>query len=372
MANTILTPSIIAREALMILTNNTVMSQLVYRDYSEEYVKVGDTITVRKPARFTLHDFIADNSQITVQNITEQAVPVQMNKHKDISFAITAKELTLTISDFAERFLKSVMVEFAQDIDATLCALYKDIPYYYGTAGSTPKVLTDITRTRKVLGKNKCPITPRSLVLDPDAQAELSALDIFNNFDATVIANNPDALNASAVGKVQGFNTYMDQNIVAHTAGNLAGAATLTLGAAGTTGALASGGNATTIKQGDVFTIANTAGTYTCTADATTAADGTGTLTFYPATPGAVAGQVITVIGSHTANLAFHPNAFALVSRPLEKPMGPVNCAFVDMNGFTLRVVIAYDATTKRDVCSVDLLYGVKTMYPELAARLIG
>ena len=52
MANTILTPSIIAKEALMVLRNNAVMANLVHRDYSEDFAAVGDKITVRKPATF--------------------------------------------------------------------------------------------------------------------------------------------------------------------------------------------------------------------------------------------------------------------------------------------------------------------------------
>ena len=47
MANTFLTPDIIAREALMVLRNNAVMANLVHRDYSSEFVAgVGDTITI--------------------------------------------------------------------------------------------------------------------------------------------------------------------------------------------------------------------------------------------------------------------------------------------------------------------------------------
>ena len=50
MANTFLTPSVVAREALMVLENNLVMANLVHRDYSDEFVQVGDTVTIRKPS----------------------------------------------------------------------------------------------------------------------------------------------------------------------------------------------------------------------------------------------------------------------------------------------------------------------------------
>ena len=44
MPNTFLTPKIIAQEALMVLENQLTMANLVHRDYSKEFVKVGDSI----------------------------------------------------------------------------------------------------------------------------------------------------------------------------------------------------------------------------------------------------------------------------------------------------------------------------------------
>jgi hypothetical protein len=40
-SNTLITPTIIAKEALMQLKNNLVMGELVFRDYTKEFVKVG-------------------------------------------------------------------------------------------------------------------------------------------------------------------------------------------------------------------------------------------------------------------------------------------------------------------------------------------
>lgn len=43
MANTLLTPSMIARRALATLYNQTVMAQLVWRDYEPEFAgKIGE------------------------------------------------------------------------------------------------------------------------------------------------------------------------------------------------------------------------------------------------------------------------------------------------------------------------------------------
>ena len=68
MSNTILTPNIIANEALDVLRTNAVMANLVHRDYSSEFVAgVGDTITVRKPATFEAKEF---TTEVEVQDAT--------------------------------------------------------------------------------------------------------------------------------------------------------------------------------------------------------------------------------------------------------------------------------------------------------------
>ena len=74
MPNMFLTPSVIGREALMILENQLVATQLFHRGHTEEFTgaKVGDTITVRGPASFTAQEF---TSSITVQDATESSLP---------------------------------------------------------------------------------------------------------------------------------------------------------------------------------------------------------------------------------------------------------------------------------------------------------
>lgn len=370
MSNTLLTPTIIAKQALMILTNNLIAANLVYKDYAEEFVKVGDTVNIRKPASFTARDFTTDNNEIVVQNATEVAVPVQMNKHKDVSFAVTTKELSLQVQDFSAQFLKPAIVALAQQVDVDILSLYKYVPYFYGTAGVTPTSLLDISKTRAILSKNKAPIDDRMLVIDPDAQAQLGVLDIFHQADSQTI-DMPDGLVRSAVGRTQGFATYMDQNVVSHVAGgDTAAAIDYGGGYAAGVSAIHLDGLSAAVKVGDLMTI----GGFQHTAIAVEAIAGADQdITIYPALQAAVSNDdPVTLIASHAANLAFHRNAFALVTRPLAAPMGPATVSYQEYNGLTIRCAIGYDITKKQDICSLDLLYGVKTIYPELAARLLG
>lgn len=92
MPNTILTPKIIAQEALMVLESQLTMAGLVHRDYSKEFVRVGDTITIRKPAKFVAKNFVGETHG---QDITEGSTTVKMDRFRDVTVNVSSKELTL-------------------------------------------------------------------------------------------------------------------------------------------------------------------------------------------------------------------------------------------------------------------------------------
>ena len=86
--NKLLTPQVIANEALLVLESNLTMANLVHRDYSKEFVEVGDTITVRKPAKFVAKNFIGE---IEEQDISEGSVEVKMDRYRDVSVNVSSK-----------------------------------------------------------------------------------------------------------------------------------------------------------------------------------------------------------------------------------------------------------------------------------------
>jgi hypothetical protein len=76
---------------------------------------------------------------------------------------------------------------------------------------------------------------------------------------------------------------------------------------------------------------------------------------------------------AYPQNLVFHPNAFALVTVPIEMPANVWGARETDPDvGMSIRIVKTYDITTDLEVIRMDILYGVKTIYPELAVRLWG
>ena len=208
MANNILTPEVIAREALMVLRNNAVMANLVHRDYSEDFVgAVGDTITVRKPATFVANEY---SGSINVQDATETAVPVVMDKHLDVSFAVTAKQMTMDIADFSKQLLVPAMQAFADKVDKLLIAL---------EAGATSRhphadgaiAPADLIAARKFLTENAAPLADRRFVVGATAEADLLGSELFINAEKS--GDNGTALREASLGKKFGMDVYVDQNI---------------------------------------------------------------------------------------------------------------------------------------------------------------
>ena len=68
--------------------------------------------------------------------------------------------------------------------------------------------------------------------------------------------------------------------------------------------------------------------------------------------------------------LGFHRTAAVLASRQLEIPEGAVRADRSSYKGLSLRVVYAYDHGKKKDLVSVDMLYGIKATRPEGVVQL--
>ena len=205
MPNTFLTPDIIAREALMVLRNNAVMANLVHRDYSREFVgRVGDTITIRKPATFTVKEF---EGEIEVQDAVENSATVVMDKHLDVSFAVTSEQMALDIEDFSAQLLVPAMQAFLDKIDGYILGLAKDVT---NAVTATGDAHADMVDARAFLTKAAAPLTERSFVASSDMEADLLKTDLF--VSAEKVGDEGTALREASLGRKFGMDVYVDQN----------------------------------------------------------------------------------------------------------------------------------------------------------------
>ena len=370
MANSFLTIKDFARAALPRLMEHLVFPNLIHRDYSGDFSAMkGDTIQVRKPVVLEAREFDAA-SGVNAQDIVETAVDVTLDKLATVDVGIEALQGATSMDDLTRVFIDPAAAALAAKINADGLALYKDVYNTAGTAGSTPSSLSVLAEARKRLNQSKAPVSGRAAVWDPEADAAFTALDAVVHAEKS---GSTQALREGSIGRVMGMDHYMSQAVCQHKTG-VTSAQSVTLASAVQAGdtALSLTGTALTGKlvQGDLMTIGGK--TYTVTKDSTDAASNAiANIQVSPALPALASGTAVTLAGNHTANLAFHPLAFAFVTRPLPAP-GGVESYVTGYNGISLRVVRGYDMLYKREMLSMDVLYGFKTLYPELAVRVLG
>lgn len=380
MANTLLTPDIIAREALMVLENNLVAANLVHRDYEQEFAgaKVGDTITIRKPPAFTVNEF---TSTISPQDITESSVALTMNKHFDISVNLTAKELTLDLDRFSEKIIAPAMLSLAERIDRLVYEQYTSIYQAVGTAGSPPDSLAKFAAVDERLNDYKIPLAGRSMILNPKGKA--TALGVADLVRADARGDEGTAMREASLGRIMGMNSFMAQAVQRHTAGTVNKTGSTINGAVAAGAAsmvLAGAGNAKTVKKGDVFTVAGVLDeqghsvSFVVTAAVTSDGAGAVTVAFAPAAPTGGFGNTaaVTFMDTHAANLSGNMKGIALAVVPLELPMGNPIAAHVSNRGLSVRVVQGYNMSTKTDTISFDMLCAAKVIDPSLLVRVLG
>ncbi len=409
MANSVLNPSVIAKESLMQLKNNTVMGNLVYREYKKEFKKVGDTVSIRKPVKFVT----SDGATRVNQDVEEGNTSVTINSRKHVSWNFSTQDLTLSIEEYSKRYIEPAMITLAQTMDQGGFGLYKDVWNQVGTPGTTPDTFAKVSPSARRLDEMAVMRNDRNLVLNPEAHYGIAGDQVGLQNQAMV----KTAYEAAKIGRIAGLNTYESNNIKTHTVGAHGGTPLVAGGSQKTTYALSKTTNTQSLvtdgwsnstailKAGDVFTIAgvyavnpvpgegstgktamNYLQQFTVTADASSDGSGNATLTIAPAiivdgpyqTVSAAPGDnaAITVMGTastaYPMNMAFHKNAFALVTCPLEMPDGVAWKGQESADGLSVRVVKDYDIDTDQDVIRLDILYGWKSIYPDLAARLIG
>ncbi len=370
MANTFVSVKDFARAALPRLIEHLVFPNLIYKDYSDDFAaRKGDTIQVRKPVVLEARDFDAAQG-VKADDIVENTVDVTLDKIATVDVAIEALQGATSIDDLTRVFIDPAAAALAQKINNDGLQLYQDVPTSVGVAGTTPGTLSAFAQARKQLNLQKAPVSGRVAVWDAEADAAFIALDPIVHAEKS---GSTLALREGSIGRVMGMDNYMSQAVRQHKTG-VTGATDVKLSgavAAGATKLSLKGTKLTgSLKKGDLIQIAGRG--YTVTADSAAAASNTiANVQVSPALPALSDETAVTLVGSHTANLAFHPMAFAFVTRPLTAP-GGVESYVTNYNGISLRVVRGYDMQHKREMLSMDVLYGFKTLYPELAVRVLG
>lgn len=410
MANAIITPTVIAKEAIMQLDNNLVWGNIVHRGYENEFGqsvngnKVGSSVTIRRPVQFTVRSGATAN----IQDVTEGSTTMSVDKQRGVDFKFTSSDMTLSISEFSERYIKPAMIQIANEVDKDIALLYKDVYNWAGTAGQTINSYTDFAKGPERLDLGAVELEGRMAVLSPTDHWGL--LGSFSGLYINTTAKN--ALEQAKLGPVGGCSLHMSQNIQTHTVG-AHGGTPLTRGAsqavaystakATMTQTLATDGWTTnsSLKAGDVFTIS---GLYAVnpvtkatlvhlqqfaivtTVTTATVSSNTTSIVISPAiistgpyqnvsadnANDTALAMVGTASTGYAQNLLFKKEAFALAMVPMERPAGAVDVAIENYKNLSVRLIPYYDGTNDVSSYRLDVLYGVKTLDARKATRLSG
>ncbi len=406
MANSILTPSIITKEALRILHAQSNFLTKINRQYDSRFAvngaKIGTNLDVRLPNKFT----VRTGSTYSAQDMVERKVSLPVATIKGVDCTITDTELTMSLNDFSEQFLKPAMNQLASDIEYNaMLSMYKSVPNAVGTV-STQIDYKKFQQAGQRLTENLAPSSDRTFLLNPSSRVEFSDA-VKGLFQSS--SNIEDQYREGVVGRTGGFDVFENTMIPVHTTGTYGGTP-LTNGATqGSTGASnayvatssivtdgwTSGG--TSLKAGDIVTFAGCYDVHPETKVSTgvlkkfvivsDVSDTTGAITM-TVSPGVIAGgayqncsnriadnSAITVLGtSATAygqNLAFHKDAFTFVSADLDIPKGVDMAARERFGNISMRFVRWFDGDTGTWKSRFDILHGMAALYPELACRLV-
>ena len=404
MANSLLTIDMITRKSLEIFENELAITRNVNRTYDDSFAvegaKIGSTLRIRLPDRA----LVTSGAALQVQDDNEQYTTLTVSSQKHIGINFTSAELTMQLSDFAERVLKPRISQLASSVDADVANAYSSIYQSVGTPGTTPSTSLVLLQAQQKLNEGAVQQSSRYATVNPAANAGLvEGMKGFFNPTDTISKQFKSGFMG---GGILGYDEIgMSQSITSFTTGSRdATAATTvstTVSAQGaTTITMAQGAVTTTIAAGDVFTISgvyavnpqtrvstgslqqfvctatNTAsgGTWTSVAVSPaiyTAANALATVDSFPQS-----GATVTFLGSastvYPQNLVYQKDSIAFASADLLMPQGVDMASRQVHNGISMRIVRQYDINNDRMPCRVDVLYGYGVIRPSAAVRLWG
>ena len=383
MANSLtnIVDKILAR-GLASLREQAVMPRLVNVDYNTEAAQKGTTVDVPLPKAQTVQDVSPSNTPVSTASVTPGLVQISMSNWKQTDFHLSDKEMVEV--DRNQHFLpmqsEEAVKALANNIDKAIHTEIGNRLYgFVGTAGTTAfSTVATATNARKTLNNQLAPMSDRSVVLDPDAEAAALVLTAFSDLEKT---GDRAVKIEGELGRKFGMDFFMSQNVQTHVAGNATAGNGLDIAieaaiGVSTVSMLTSAGSAIWLL-GDIFTIAGDTQTYvvTTTVTVTTA---TTAVAFDPAlTTIASVASLVTAKATHVMNLAFNRNVGAYVTRPLQSTVGGevlggsiVRSLADNMTGIVLRLEVSRQ--NKQTAWEFDVLYGTKTLRPEYGTRIAG
>lgn len=401
MANTINNmkdaPGVIAKMAAKMLSDKTQFCKSIDKADESDFdgkngYQAGDTIQISKPPRF-IPSTSADVTS-AIQDIVEEKTPLTLDTRKVVPVALNSAEVftELGLKSWTNRVLDPAVSSIANHVESTfLDKAVKATSNLVGTAGSeTFTVDTMLAANQKITESGCDDLDGRFALLNPYAtrKAVVDRKGLFQASDEIAAQYKK-----GYIGTAEGFDYLSNNHLPTITNGSDVtgvevndasfgeGESTLTVDgaaaapAAGSVFTIAGVNAVNPITKTDLgflkqFVVVSATTTVITLAEPIYAASGgLQNVTALPADDAA-----LTFVGAastgYVQNLAFHKNAFRMVSVPLMVPSDAHYVAQETVDGMTVRVWMASDILTDKMIARIDFLGGLASVRPEWACRI--
>lgn len=394
MANSILTPTAVTRKALQILHGKLLLAKRVNRQYDDSFAKtgakIGDSLKIRLPNEFT----VRTGKNLNAQDVSENSETLTVATQAGVDSTFSSAELTMEMDDFADRILEPKMAVLAANIEDTIAARYVDVPNLVGTAGTTPATMLVVLQAGARLddalasrdGKRTIALSPLAMATIVDGYKGLFQNDakVSKQYDSGLIQDMASGFKWGACPTIN-QHTMSAGTVTTRTVASAVADGDSTVTIDTTTTAIAAG------------TVVTFAGCYAVNPETKVAyphlrqfvvTSATATvLTISPTirTTGArqncsavpTNGGNVTFVGSastsYPQHLAFHRDWLTMATADLEdvSKYGAWGAREV-YDGISMRIARQYDINSDNIPCRIDVLFGVKTIRPDLCVRITG
>jgi hypothetical protein len=410
-SNILQTISMITPDSLAVLSNNLQMVKRLARDWDEDFAvkgaKIGQTINVRRPAKYSLRT----GQVVDIQPQIETYSPLTFGQPIGVDTAFTTTELLFSFDDVSKRLVAPAAIRIANGIESLVYTT--NAPYLYNSVG-TPGTAPTTSNA------NLLPAQAQQKVYDNLAPVGDGKLSEFNNTgfnylltqSARTLFNPVKIIGEQYMKGLQGEYAdamhFVAQLVPTQTSGTVAQTGDATVTSAPTapsesqyplTGTLAVtvGTSGHVPNAGDVFTIAGVYGyngegggalstLQQFSVISTSGSGTTWTWTISPALQPSGPFQNVSALPATSAAITMfapasttfstswflHRDALMFANKELELPRMAEYAEYLTdpSTGVGIRYVRAFDIRTNQMVDRFDTHVATSTAYEQLAVRI--
>ena len=389
MANSILTPTAVTREALRVLHQKLNFVGSITRDYDSSYAKsgakIGTTLNIRLPNQYT----IRSGATLSAQDTTETSVAMTVATQKGVDLNFTSQDLTMALDDFSQRIIGPAMAVLAANIESDALNMAFDVYQQINNTGAAANLRQVLLGRKRLMDSLAAPGGRIALLNTQDNVDLVDGLKGLFQDSSTIAKQYREGL----MGRTGGFD-YYENTMLPQMARGAATALYTVNGAAQIGAGIVVQTGTGSFAKGDIVTFAGCFSVHPETKVASSSlqqftvtaafAGGAGTLAISPAI--VVTGSTqnvsasptntgaVTIAGTISTNyglsMLYAPEAFAFATADLVMPEGMDFAHREVMDGISMRIVRQYDINNDKFPCRLDVLYGYKTIRPQCAVRL--